>query len=478
MNPAPTTRLTTTHRVLIGTVIAGAVAIAGAGFAGSYTAVAQLAERKGFGWFASVFPLGIDVGIVVLLALDLLLTWQRMPYPLLRQAAWGLTAATVAFNAATAWPDYLGVGMHATIPILFIITVEAARHAVGRIADITADRHVDGVPLWRWILAPLPTFVLWRRMRLWQIRSYPQAVEMERERVMAARRLRYRYGLRWRSKAPEVEVMALRMAHLGEPVTEALAKERGKATVICSGPTGMLFLQRPKPLPTAAPTKPAGPIGSRVDDVAALLAGQHAPVVYFIRNGDRIKIGTSQNLRNRVRQLCLRIEDIALVLHGDLVLERKLHERFADHRVGDSEWFTVADSLADYLAATTGQSVASASANPSPTGAASGDSGSASSAPTGAAPVDSEPAVSAPVARQRPRSSGAKKAANTRRPMDEWVELTRDLFHSEFARLRRNPTGDEFAAAIKKARLGTVSASTAKNIRAEILDRTDLPALD
>jgi hypothetical protein len=61
--------------------------------------------------------------------------------------------------------------------------------------------------------------------------------------------------------------------------------------------------------------------------------------------------------------------------------------------------------------------------------------------------------------------------------MDRWVSLAAPIFHAEFVRLRRQPTGTEFAAAIKKARLGTVSASTAKNIRAEILDREPLPGL-
>jgi hypothetical protein len=60
-----------------------------------------------------VFSIGIDAGICVLLALDLLLTWIRIPFPLLRQTAWLLTAATIAFNGAAAWPDPLGVGMHA-----------------------------------------------------------------------------------------------------------------------------------------------------------------------------------------------------------------------------------------------------------------------------------------------------------------------------------------------------------------------------
>jgi hypothetical protein len=62
--------------------------------------------------------------------------------------------------------------------------------------------------------------------------------------------------------------------------------------------------------------------------------------------------------------------------------------------------------------------------------------------------------------------------------MDEWVELAGPIFHEEMERLRRQPTGYEFAAAIKAKGLGTVSASTAKNIRTEILDRTPLPSLD
>src|SRR5262245_45313548 len=93
-------RMGRTHRILVGVVVAGAVVIAAIGFTGSYAAVRDLALRKGFGWFAGVFPIGVDAGIVVLLALDLLLTWIRMPFPLLRQTAWLLTAATIAFNGA------------------------------------------------------------------------------------------------------------------------------------------------------------------------------------------------------------------------------------------------------------------------------------------------------------------------------------------------------------------------------------------
>ncbi|MGQ5594266.1 DUF2637 domain-containing protein [Streptomyces sp. ESR1.13] len=215
--PLPLTRA---HRVLIGMVVFGAVVIAGIGFAGSYAAVRELALQKGFGNFSYVFPIGIDAGICVLLALDLLLTWIRIPFPLLRQTAWLLTAATIAFNGAAAWPDPLGVGMHGVIPILFVVSVEAARHAIGRIADITADKHMEGVRLTRWLLSPVPTFLLWRRMKLWELRSYEQVIKLEQERLVYQARLRSRFGRAWRRKAPVESLMPLRLARYGVPLAE------------------------------------------------------------------------------------------------------------------------------------------------------------------------------------------------------------------------------------------------------------------
>ncbi|WP_373305899.1 DUF2637 domain-containing protein [Streptomyces chryseus] len=189
--------------------------IAAIGFVGSYAAVRDLAVRKGFGDFAVAFPIGIDAGIGVLLALDLLLTWVRMPFPLLRHTAWALTAATIGFNAAAAWPDALGVGMHASIPVLFIVVVEAARHAIGRGADITADRHIEPVRLIRWILAPVSTFRLWRRMKLWELRSYDAVIKLEQDRLIYRARLQMRYGRLWRWNAPVEERLPLRLTRYG-----------------------------------------------------------------------------------------------------------------------------------------------------------------------------------------------------------------------------------------------------------------------
>ncbi|QHA09809.1 DUF2637 domain-containing protein [Streptomyces broussonetiae] len=244
--------------MLIGVVVGGALIIAGIGFAGSYAAVRELAIKKGFGNFSYVFPVGIDAGICVLLALDLLLTWIRIPFPLLRQTAWLLTVATIAFNGAAAWPDPLGVGMHAVIPILFVVAVEAARHAIGRIADITADKHMEGVRITRWLLSPLPTFLLWRRMKLWELRSYDQVIKLEQERLVYQARLRSRFGRAWRRKAPVESLMPLRLARYGVPLAET-----APSGLAAAGIEPVLLPPAPQPqpqLPVAAAVPGGRPV--------------------------------------------------------------------------------------------------------------------------------------------------------------------------------------------------------------------------
>ncbi|GAA0930861.1 DUF2637 domain-containing protein [Streptomyces thermoalcalitolerans] len=262
------------HRVLIGVVVTGAVIIAGIGFAGSYAAVRELAVKKGFGDFSYVFPIGIDAGICVLLALDLLLTWIRIPFPMLRQTAWLLTAATIAFNGAAAWPDPLGVGMHAVIPVLFVVSVEAARHAIGRIADITADKHMEGVRLTRWLLSPVPTFLLWRRMKLWELRSYDQVIKLEQERLVYQARLRSRFGRAWRRKAPVEALMPLRLAKYGVPLADT-----APAGLAAAGIEPTLLPPVPQTEVERVDTAAGSPAGGPSRSVQASPAGQRPELV-------------------------------------------------------------------------------------------------------------------------------------------------------------------------------------------------------
>lgn len=85
-----------------------------------------------------------------------------------------------------------------------------------------------------------------------------------------------------------------------------------------------------------------------------ILAGvSHAPVVYFIRIGQHVKIGTSTNLRGRTRSFYLSLDDVLAVVPGGKPVEDLFHERFAGSRIaGDdrAEVFEVDFRMRLYLA--------------------------------------------------------------------------------------------------------------------------------
>jgi hypothetical protein len=269
--------LSRVQTVLASVIVFGAVVIAGIGFAGSYKAVQQLAADKGFGSFSHVYPIGVDAGIVVLLSIDLLLSWIRMPFPLLRQTAWLLTGSTVAFNAAAAYGDPVAVGMHAVIPVLFVTTVEAARHAVAEFAEIGSGRHMDSIRLSRWVLDPVSTFLMWRRMKLYELRNYDNVVKLEQDRLIYQARLRARFGRRWRRKAPVEHILPLKFARYGVPIGPKLAK-------LLEADASVPPWQAETPPPSSAPEPPSDgtagavpPQAPRMPAVASASAEERVP---------------------------------------------------------------------------------------------------------------------------------------------------------------------------------------------------------
>lgn len=76
----------------------------------------------------------------------------------------------------------------------------------------------------------------------------------------------------------------------------------------------------------------------------------HETVVYFIRNGSRVKIGWTTNLQRRLSSLSLPASAVALLVPGGPAEENMLHNYFAATRVARSEWFEITDSIEDYIA--------------------------------------------------------------------------------------------------------------------------------
>jgi hypothetical protein len=231
--------------------------------------VRALAEEKGFGAFAPAFPLAVDLGIVVLLALDLALTSVNLKYPLLRYIAWLLTAATITFNAASSWPDVLGSAMHATIPLLFIAVTEAVRNAIAKATSIELDQHMDSIRLSRWFLAPVATLSIWRDMKLWEIRSYALALERYQEKMLLRQDLRAKHGRGWRKKATAEELRPLRQARLGIAVGRGAGEAGASPTAVRQlEPT----LAAPEP-----PTRPAASSAPAQSEPAAALTSAATP---------------------------------------------------------------------------------------------------------------------------------------------------------------------------------------------------------
>lgn len=91
----------------------------------------------------------------------------------------------------------------------------------------------------------------------------------------------------------------------------------------------------------------------------------HEPVVYFVGNGNRVKIGTSTGVRARVASLALRRHHALLVLDGDHALESALHQLFAAERLGNTEWFNLSHRITAFIDAKRG-SIPEPTATPLP----------------------------------------------------------------------------------------------------------------
>ena len=77
------------------------------------------------------------------------------------------------------------------------------------------------------------------------------------------------------------------------------------------------------------------------------LAPPRLDVVYYVRQCDRVKIGTTANPRQRFGAILH--EEVLAFERGDRRLERVRHEQFAADRFPGSEWFRMTPALAAHI---------------------------------------------------------------------------------------------------------------------------------
>ncbi|MCL7428147.1 DUF2637 domain-containing protein [Streptomyces sp. YS415] len=193
----------------------GALAAAGVGALGlisSFDAVSAAAARWGFHvpW---MLPVGIDVAIPVFTVANLLLIRMDMALAWVRFVPWVLTLITCGLNIAAGQGMWAKIA-HGTMPLLWVVFSEIGAHIYAVRIGAATGRRMEKIRFSRWLLAFPSTFALWRRMTLWEITSYSDALAREKERQLARADLRERYGRKWRSKTPRRERVMLRMGDL------------------------------------------------------------------------------------------------------------------------------------------------------------------------------------------------------------------------------------------------------------------------
>lgn len=195
--------------------------VAGIGFSVSFQTIAREATAHHLPGWPVLYPLGIDVGILsLILEARKLITLGRSDI-VPRTLAWLLAGFTIYANVhGSPAHDWLGRGLHAVMPSLWIVFLELTRRR--QLAVARKASKADPIPLSRWLLSPWRTPGVRRRMVLNDVTSYSLAVVLEHARLHALDITRAHFGRRaWRREAPSLLRSRLRSGRLGDGVTAA-----------------------------------------------------------------------------------------------------------------------------------------------------------------------------------------------------------------------------------------------------------------
>lgn len=245
-------------RRLLGFFAVGGAMIGVVGFSVSFASVSQAAAPY-LGWASWTLPTLVDLGIFVLSGLALFLEMHEISSRWIRTIPTALAGFTVYLNTAEQ-PTVFGKAAHAAGPLLWIAVVEIATYTVRRLVGLASGAAMEKVRASRWLLAPVSTFRLWRRMRLWEITDYRVAVGREHERSASRALLRQWYGLGWKAKAPRGERLAVRLQGVtAEPVADLLTRASAGITA-ASAAAAKPLPQAPEPAAVEAVAEPLRPL--------------------------------------------------------------------------------------------------------------------------------------------------------------------------------------------------------------------------
>ena len=230
------------------TIVIGIMAalIALGGMVSSFRAVSVEMEPTFGAKWAWIVPLVDDLTVFVFSGVDLVLARLDMGHPLARWTVYGATGGTVYLNYM-AGGNAAGRVAHVLMPSIWVVFVELMRHVVRRQTNLVTGSHREPIPFARWLLSPVPTFLLFRRMVLWGVNSYTVALDREARRLDALSVVREYTG---KQKPGEVSPLVRRRIALGELDADEVrallaAKPAGAATAPGELPSTEVVYEEP-----------------------------------------------------------------------------------------------------------------------------------------------------------------------------------------------------------------------------------------
>lgn len=304
-----------------------ALALGAGGFSLSFAPVTREMEPA-FGSAAWRVPAIVDLSVFVFSALDVLLARLRMGHPLLRLIPLAGTGATIMLNAS------IGGGVAATVahiamPSTWVAFVEVARHVVRHRARLAAGRRREGIPAARFLAAPLRSALLWRRMVLWEVRTYDEAIRRELRRLDTIAALRDAYGRAWRLKVGKNARLRLGLGLIGPDQALALAAGDSVGEIGDLQPDPASQPRRRAARPSArAHAEPSAPSARGQTDPRAVLAD--AVYLAYQQAGRPLEAQRLRELTGYSRRSAFRARSDLAARHGKItVREGGDDEQFA-----------------------------------------------------------------------------------------------------------------------------------------------------
>lgn len=238
-----------------------AVALIGAAaFALSFIGVNQ-AARPYFGAVAWIIPLLGDLAIGVFTAFSIAAELAGLSSPTARWSSRLLIGFTIFANVAHE-PGIYGRVLHAAPPVIWVLIVTTFEHLVRRKVGLNSPTRIEGLRKSLWLLRPIGTWRIWRRMRVEAIPTYREALDRDAARAAIVGRFRVNHGRMWRQKAPLSELIALRLQGRDPAGVAAILGDHLETAALLAGTVT-------EPVPETQPQPVESAVQERAEDTEA-----------------------------------------------------------------------------------------------------------------------------------------------------------------------------------------------------------------